>query len=83
MLPSMRCALTAPFHPYLRRPQLEPGYAGGLLSAALSLGLPPPGVTRHRVSMEPGLSSLLLLRSKGRLSGRLVEQNIRLLIIER
>ncbi|MBO1545291.1 lytic transglycosylase domain-containing protein, partial [Brucella melitensis] len=24
---------------------------------ALSLGSPPPGVTRHRVSLEPGLSS--------------------------
>ena len=37
------------------------GYAatrlGGILSVALSLGLPPPGVTRHRVSLEPGLSS--------------------------
>ena len=31
--------------------------AGGLLSVALSLGSPPPGVTRHRVSLEPGLSS--------------------------
>ncbi len=31
--------------------------AGGLLSVALSLGSPPPGVTRHRASMEPGLSS--------------------------
>ena len=30
---------------------------GGLLSVALSLGSLPPGVTRHRVSMEPGLSS--------------------------
>ena len=30
---------------------------GGLLSVALSLGSPPPGVTRHRVSVEPGLSS--------------------------
>ena len=30
---------------------------GGLLSVALSLGFPPPGITRHRVSMEPGLSS--------------------------
>ena len=33
--------------------------AGGLLSVALSLGSPPPGVTRHRVSVEPGLSSTL------------------------
>ena len=45
-----RCALTAPFHP-------DPHEAGGLFSVALSLGLPPPGVTRHRVSVEPGLSS--------------------------
>ena len=30
---------------------------GGLLSVALSLGLPPPAVNRHRVSVEPGLSS--------------------------
>ncbi len=30
---------------------------GGLLSVALSLGLPPPGITRHRVFVEPGLSS--------------------------
>ena len=30
---------------------------GGFLSVALSLGSPPPGVTRHRRSVEPGLSS--------------------------
>ncbi len=35
----------------------NPKVAGGLLSVALSLGSPPPGVTRHRVSVEPGLSS--------------------------
>ena len=51
LLPGARCALTAPFHPCPRRAR------GGLLSVALSLGLPPPGVTRHRASMEPGLSS--------------------------
>ena len=34
------------------------GGAGGVLSVALSLGSPPPGVTRHRTSVEPGLSSL-------------------------
>ena len=51
-LPVPRCALTAPFHP-CRRPKP----VGGLLSVALSLGSPPPGVTRHRVSVEPGLSS--------------------------
>ncbi len=32
-------------------------WTGGLLSVALSLGSPPPGVTRHRVPVEPGLSS--------------------------
>ena len=30
---------------------------GGLFSVALSLGFPPPGVTRHLVFVEPGLSS--------------------------
>src|SRR5579883_284160 len=30
---------------------------GGLLSVALSLGSRPPDVIRHRMSMEPGLSS--------------------------
>jgi hypothetical protein len=52
-LPPARCALTAPFHPYR-----TPEGAGGLLSVALSLGLPPPDIIRHRVSMEPGLSSV-------------------------
>ena len=51
-LPVARCALTAPFHPCL------PRRAGGLLSVALSLGSPPPDVIRHRVSVEPGLSSI-------------------------
>lgn len=38
------------------------GMTGGLLSVALSLRSPSPGVTRHRVSMEPGLSSLATFR---------------------
>ena len=38
-------------------PSLAEASEGGLLSVALSLGSPPPGITRHRVSMEPGLSS--------------------------
>src|SRR6267142_5444178 len=54
-LPAARCALTAPFHPY--RPPGVPRQVGGVLSVALSLGSPPPGVTRHRASVEPGLSS--------------------------
>ncbi len=74
-LPPARCALTAPFHPYL----LTDLGAGGLLSVALSRGLPPPGVTRHRVSVEPGLSSLaavLTARAAIRPSGR---QNVRII----
>ena len=38
---------------------------GGLLSVALSLGSPPPGVTRHRVSVEPGLSSIRASTNSG------------------
>src|SRR5204863_315697 len=34
---------------------------GGLLSVALSLGSPPAGVTRHRRSVKPGLSSPSLI----------------------
>ena len=55
-LPAARCALAAPFHP-CRSPGV-PRRTGGVLSVALSLGSPPPGVTRHRTSVEPGLSSL-------------------------
>src|SRR5579864_373806 len=42
------------------------------VSVALSLGSPPPGVTRHRASMEPGLSSPASRRrrSSGRLAAR-------------
>lgn len=50
MLPCPRWALTPPFHPYSAK-------RSGLLSVALSLGSPPPDVIRHRVSVEPGLSS--------------------------
>ena len=43
---------------------------GGLLSVALSLGSPPPDVIRHRLSMEPGLSSPAMQeRPPGRLTG--------------
>ncbi len=38
--------------------------AGGLISVALSLGSPPPDVIRHRVSVEPGLSSTLARRGR-------------------
>src|SRR3954471_6194144 len=65
-LPDPRCALTAPFHPCpIRR-------GGGSFSVALSLGLPPPDVIRHRMSMEPGLSSPATFRRlPERPSGRL------------
>gem|GEM_PF-4648558 len=49
LLPAARCALTAPFHPYLIRERT----IGGLLSAALSVGLRPPGVTWHSSLRSP------------------------------
>ena len=58
LLPRSRCALTAPFHPYLLR------RTGGLLSVALSLGSPPVGVTHRHVVVEPGLSSTPLRRPR-------------------
>ena len=58
-LPQTRCALTAPFHPYRSASdrKRECDGRGGLFSVALSLGSRPPVVIRHRMSMEPGLSS--------------------------
>jgi hypothetical protein len=41
----------------LTRLRSEAAKAGGLFSVALSLGSPPAAVSRHSVSMEPGLSS--------------------------
>lgn len=50
---------------------------GGLISAALSMDLRPPGVTRHRISLKPGLSSYdLTSQAAAQLSG---ETFIRLL----
>jgi hypothetical protein len=43
VLPSTRCALTAPFHPYQHRFRCF----GGLLSVALSVSSRSPGVTWH------------------------------------
>src|SRR3982751_3981729 len=65
-LPVARWALTPPFHPC--RPASR---AGGLFSVALSLGSPPPDVIRHRVSVEPGLSSPSRSPAKAQPSGRL------------
>ncbi len=36
---------------------------GGMISVALSLKSPSPGVTRHRSSLEPGLSSRMKIPS--------------------
>ena len=52
LLPETRCALTAPFQPCRSFRLL-----GGFISVALSLRLPWADVIRHRVSVEPGLSS--------------------------
>jgi hypothetical protein len=38
--------------------QVNPRCAGGLFSVALSLESPPPAVGRHRIPVEPGLSSV-------------------------
>lgn len=56
MLPCPRCALTAPFHPYPVTPKRRRAVS---FSVALSInGLTRrPGVTRHLVSVKPGLSS--------------------------
>ena len=55
LLPVARWALTPPFHPCPENGSAE--RRGGLLSVALSLGSPPAAVSRHRRSLEPGLSS--------------------------
>ena len=47
-----------PHHFTLAARRLERRRARRCVSVALSLGSPPPGVTRHRASVEPGLSSL-------------------------
>ena len=43
---------------------LLPKEVSGMFSVALSLGLPPADVIRHRVSVEPGLSSTLLAKPR-------------------
>ena len=49
LLPAARCALTAPFHPYLTAGKPS----GGILSVALSVGSRPPGVTWHSARWSP------------------------------
>ena len=67
LLPVARCALTAPFHPYLPTPI---GGAGGIFSAALSVGSRPPGITWHPALWSPDFPPFRLT-AKARLPGRL------------
>ena len=53
LLPAARCALTAPFHPYRRIKRL-----GGLLSAALVVGLRRPDVIWHPALWSPDFPPL-------------------------
>jgi len=55
-----RCRTRGALLPHLftlTAPSPRRGKASGSFSVALSLGSPPPDVIRHRLSMEPGLSS--------------------------
>ncbi len=64
-------------HPFTLTRGPQSGAAGGLLSVALSLGSPPPDVIRHRVSVEPGLSSPRPVARNGRRpSGRLARDKV-------
>jgi hypothetical protein len=69
-LPAARCALTAPFHPCLPAARAADRR---YVSVALSLRSPSPGVTRHRVPVEPGLSSPRPSPAGRRPSGRLTQ----------
>ena len=62
LLPAMRCALTAPFHPYLQFLPKKKPHEGGLLSAALSVGSRRPGVTWHPALWSPDFPPLLQSR---------------------
>ncbi len=52
--------------PYRTVSTLPSRSTGGLFSVALSLGSPQPGVTRHRSSLEPGLSSRVSIKKHRR-----------------
>jgi hypothetical protein len=62
--PEMRCALTAPFHPCRGRYATCPrrSVLCGTVPGLCPEGLVPPDVIRHRLSMEPGLSSPAVFR---------------------
>ncbi len=54
LLPNARCALTAPFHPYL--------FLGGIFSVALSIGSRLPGVTWHLTLWSPDFPQKKILK---------------------
>lgn len=56
LLPASRCALTAPFHPYLPM-------AGGLLSVALSLRSPSLDIIQHPALWSPDFPHRMAARS--------------------
>jgi len=64
MLPPARCALTAPFHPYLYDLTAT---IGGIFSAALSVGLRRPGITWHPAHWSPDFPPHCVQRLSGRL----------------
>ena len=70
LLPNTRCALTAPFHPYLQ--------AGGIFSVALAVGSHPPGVTWHSVLWSPDFPPCIYTKNvnTARLPGQLPVVNI-------
>jgi len=74
----LRCRTRGALLPHLftlTAPTPRGAKAGGSFSVALSLGSPPPDVIRHRMSMEPGLSSPAAFRHlPERPSGRLTGQ---------
>jgi len=61
LLPSPRCALTAPFHPYRPSAAFTIKDLGGLFSVALSVGSRPPGVTWHLIRRSPDFPPSLCL----------------------
>lgn len=74
LLPAARCALTAPFHPYL----IPLAWAiGGLLSVALVVGSRPPGVTWHPALWSPDFPPPACAGSDclGQLTARIIRQN--------
>ena len=75
LLPVMRCALTAPFHPY-RQPKLLRRYT----LCCTSRRLAPPRRYLALYPMEPGLSSVYL--HKQRLPGELRRQDTLIPFVE-